>query len=136
MDGHETFDPTDTSTSTSKENNNRNKNKKLKNDISSNNDDDDEQDQKIKVLVPRAGIVVTNDAANGDTSRWTELQQTVSFHARLNSVLGAPTEFRFLNKPSNGGPQKFRVGYENQNIHRQSKNNRDNNSFIQIFGGG
>jgi len=138
MDGHETFDPTDTATSTStageNDSRNKNKNEKRKNDDGSN--DDEEEDQKIKVLVPRAGIVVTNDAADGDTSRWTELQQTVNFHARLNSVLGAPTEFRFLNKPSNGGPQKFRVGYENQHIHRQSNNNRDNNSFIQIFGGG
>ncbi|VEU38659.1 unnamed protein product [Pseudo-nitzschia multistriata] len=85
-----------------------------------------------KILVPRIGVV-SNDFADGDISRWTELRQTVNYHATLNSVLGAPTEFRFLNKPSNGGPRNFRVGYENQHIHRQSNNNENK---IRIFGGG
>lgn len=64
-----------------------------------------------KVLVPRSGL--TNGAADGDTTRWAELQETVMCHAHLLSILGAPTEFRMLNPPSNGGPQNFRVGYSN-----------------------
>eukprot|EP00534_Pseudo-nitzschia_fraudulenta_P007905 CAMPEP_0201151992 /NCGR_PEP_ID=MMETSP0851-20130426/12799_1 /ASSEMBLY_ACC=CAM_ASM_000631 /TAXON_ID=183588 /ORGANISM="Pseudo-nitzschia fraudulenta, Strain WWA7" /LENGTH=552 /DNA_ID=CAMNT_0047428947 /DNA_START=52 /DNA_END=1710 /DNA_ORIENTATION=+ len=65
-----------------------------------------------KVLVPRSG---GGDAADGDTTRWAELQETVKVHALLLSVLGAPTDFRLLNEPSNGGPRKFRVGYDNNN---------------------
>lgn len=114
MDGHEALESTDEE----EENNNRRKNEERK--------DIDEHDGKV--LVPRAGVVL-NDAADGDTSRWSELRQTVNFHAKLSSVLGAPTEFRFLNKPSNGGPQKFRVGHENQHIHKQS------NNAMQLFGG-
>lgn len=64
-----------------------------------------------RVLVPRSGL--TNGAADGDTTRWAELRETVMTHAQLLSILKAPTDFRLLNPPSNGGPQKFRVGYNN-----------------------
>jgi len=69
---------------------------------------------KERVLVPRSDL--TNSAADGDTTRWAELQETVLCHAQLLSILGAPTDFRLLNPPSNGGPQKFRVGYDKNNI--------------------
>lgn len=87
-----------------------------------------------KVLIPRAGLVV-NDAADGETSRWTELTETINFHAKLHSTIGAPTEFRFLNKPSSGGPQNFRVGYENQHIHKQQQQQQQNNNHnnFQVF---
>jgi len=116
MDGHEALESSDA------EETNNQKSEKY--------EDADEHDGKV--LVPRAGVVL-NDAADGDTSRWTEVRQTVNFHAKLSSALGAPTEFRFLNKPSNGGPQKFRVGHENQHIHKQSNNNNPN--VMQLFGG-
>jgi hypothetical protein len=79
---------------------------------SSNENDKNDND---RVLVPRSGR--TNAAADGDTTRWAELQETVMCHAQLLSILGAPTDFRLLNPPSNGGPQKFRVGYNNNHIH-------------------
>jgi len=93
MDGHEILASND-----------RNKSNSPKNSNTSND----------KVLVPRSGL--TNAAADGDTTRWAELQETVLCHAQLLSILGAPTDFRLLNAPSNGGPQKFRVGYDNNNI--------------------
>jgi len=92
MDGHEILASND-----SKKSNSPN---------SSNNSND-------KVIVPRSGL--TNAAADGDTTRWAELQETVMCHAQLLSILGAPTDFRLLNPPSDGGPQKFRVGYSNNN---------------------
>mmetsp|Transcript_6400 Transcript_6400/g.15849 ORF Transcript_6400/g.15849 Transcript_6400/m.15849 type:complete len:470 (+) Transcript_6400:219-1628(+) len=95
MDGHEILEQSDC---------NKKRNKQKGN--IQNNDSE-------KVLVPRASV--TNAAADGDTTRWAELQETVACHAQLLSILGAPTDFRLLNPPSNGGPQKFRVGYYNNN---------------------
>jgi Mg-chelatase subunit ChlD len=58
--------------------------------------------------------MISNTGSSSST-RWAEAQETVNCHAQLSSVLGAPTDFHLLNKPSNGGPQKFRVGYDNAN---------------------
>ena len=90
MDGHEILAQNDCNKKTNKNNDNE------------------------KVLVPRTRV--TNAAADGDTTRWAELQETVACHAQLLSILGAPTDFRLLNPPSNGGPQKFRVGYNNMQV--------------------
>ena len=98
MDGHEIKASHDSHTSNSPNSN-------------SNNDKNDNE----RVLVPRSGL--TNGAADGDTTRWAELQETVMCHAQLLSILGAPTDFRLLNSPSDGGPQKFRVGYNNNKLH-------------------
>ena len=99
-----------------------------------------EDNEKEKVLVTRSSI--TNGSADGDTSRWAELRETVMCHAQLLSILKAPTDFRLLNPPSNGGPQKFRVGYTNNNMlpsmpslpgifrrKNQSDSNQQNNNF-------
>jgi hypothetical protein len=46
-----------------------------------------------------------------DCSRWSEIQQTVEYHARMAAVLGAPTVFRLLNDPGRmAGPQQFSIG--------------------------
>lgn len=43
-------------------------------------------------------------------SRWTEIQETVEYHARIAALLGAPTVFRLLNDPGRmAGPQQFSV---------------------------
>ena len=43
-------------------------------------------------------------------SRWSELQQTVEYHAQMAAVLKAPTVFRLLNDPGQiVGPQQFSV---------------------------
>ena len=43
-------------------------------------------------------------------TRWTELQDTVEYHAELAALLGASTVFRFLNDPgAQVGPQEFSV---------------------------
>lgn len=44
-------------------------------------------------------------------TRWAEVQETVNCHAMLAASISAPTDFRLLNPPSEGGPQSFRVGY-------------------------
>lgn len=45
-----------------------------------------------------------------ECSRWTELQQTVEYHAQLASVLRTPTTFRLLNDPGRVcGPQIFHI---------------------------
>jgi hypothetical protein len=45
-----------------------------------------------------------------DCSRWTEIQQTVEYHARMAALLEAPTVFRLLNDPGKMcGPQQFSV---------------------------
>ena len=101
----------------------------------------DHQTDNEKVLVRRGSL--TNAAADGDTTRWAELRETVMTHAQLLSILKAPTDFRLLNPPSNGGPQKFRVGYNN-NIQvlpsmpaifrrkNQSDSNQQNNNNFQL----
>jgi hypothetical protein len=50
---------------------------------------------------------------SSSSTRWAEVKEVVSCHAQLSDLLGVPTEFRLLNPPSSGGPQKFRVGYNN-----------------------
>ena len=43
-------------------------------------------------------------------SRWSELQQTVEYHAQISALLKAPTVFRLLNDPGRiVGPQQFSV---------------------------
>mmetsp|Transcript_21544 Transcript_21544/g.32891 ORF Transcript_21544/g.32891 Transcript_21544/m.32891 type:complete len:383 (-) Transcript_21544:177-1325(-) len=42
-------------------------------------------------------------------TRWEEIQQTVSYHARMAATLLAPTSFRLLNHPGGNYPQSFGV---------------------------
>jgi hypothetical protein len=43
-------------------------------------------------------------------SRWSELQQTVEYHAQISALLKAPTVFRLLNDPGRiVGPQQFSI---------------------------
>lgn len=43
-------------------------------------------------------------------SRWSELQQTVEYHAQISALMKAPTVFRLLNDPGRMvGPQKFSI---------------------------
>jgi hypothetical protein len=45
-----------------------------------------------------------------ECSRWTEMQQTVEYHAQMAALLRAPTIFRLLNDPSRiWGPQIFSI---------------------------
>lgn len=48
---------------------------------------------------------------DADCTRWAEVEETVNCHAQLSALISAPTDFRLLNPPPNGGPQSFRVGY-------------------------
>jgi len=49
-------------------------------------------------------------------SRWSELQQTVEYHAKMAALLKAPTVFRLLNDPGRMiGPQQFSIGERGQN---------------------
>ncbi len=44
-------------------------------------------------------------------TRWSEIQETVDYHAQLAAMMKAPTRFRLLNNPgSNVGPQIFSIG--------------------------
>jgi hypothetical protein len=44
-------------------------------------------------------------------SRWSEIQQTVEYHAQMAHLLKAPTVFRLLNDPGRiVGPQQFSIG--------------------------
>ncbi len=42
-------------------------------------------------------------------SRWSEIQETVEYHASLAALMKAPTIFRLLNDPGNIGPQVFSI---------------------------
>jgi hypothetical protein len=43
-------------------------------------------------------------------TRWTEIQQTVDYHAQMAALLQAPTVFRLLNDPGKAiGPQQFSI---------------------------
>lgn len=45
-----------------------------------------------------------------ECSRWTELQQTVEYHAQMAAVLHAPTTFRLLNDPGRvAGPPSLSI---------------------------
>lgn len=61
-------------------------------------------------------LLTLNDNGDEECSRWDEISETVESHIHLASLLGAPSEFRLLNPPKNGGPlvrgpHRFRVGY-------------------------
>ena len=61
-------------------------------------------------------LLTSNDNGDEECSRWDEISETVESHIHLASSLGAPSEFRLLNPPKNGGPlvrgpHRFRVGY-------------------------
>jgi hypothetical protein len=46
-----------------------------------------------------------------DCTRWSEIQQTVEYHAQMAYLLKAPTVFRLLNDPGKiVGPQQFSIG--------------------------
>jgi Mg-chelatase subunit ChlD len=46
-----------------------------------------------------------------DCTRWSEIQQTVEYHARMAHLLKSPTVFRLLNDPGRVvGPQQFSIG--------------------------
>lgn len=45
-----------------------------------------------------------------DCTRWSEIQQTVEYHAQMASLMKAPTVFRLLNDPGKFvGPQQFSI---------------------------
>lgn len=45
-----------------------------------------------------------------DCTRWTEMQDTVEYHAQMAAVLNSPTVFRLLNDPGRiAGPQQFSI---------------------------
>jgi hypothetical protein len=45
------------------------------------------------------------------STRWSEMQQTVEYHAQLSALIRSPTVFRLLNDPGRVvGPQQFSVG--------------------------
>lgn len=46
-------------------------------------------------------------------SRWSELGDSLTFHADAAAHLLAPTEFRFINAPGNGAPQYYEAGAGN-----------------------
>ena len=61
-------------------------------------------------------LLSSSDNGDEECSRWDEVSETVECHIHLAAALGAPSEFRLLNPPKNGGPlvrgpQSFRVGY-------------------------
>ena len=61
-------------------------------------------------------LLTSSDNGDEECSRWDEISETVESHIHLASSLGAPSEFRLLNPPKNGGPlirgpHRFRVGY-------------------------
>lgn len=61
-------------------------------------------------------LLTSSDNGDEECSRWDEITETVESHIHLASSLGAPSEFRLLNPPKNGGllvrgPHRFRVGY-------------------------
>lgn len=73
-------------------------------------------------IVDNSGSMKTNDGnkiclgkGNGVSivagcSRWTEMQQTVEYHARLAALIQAPTTFRMLNDPGHvDRPQQFGI---------------------------
>lgn len=46
-----------------------------------------------------------------DCSRWSEIRETVEYHAQIAALLEAPTVFRLLNDPGRMvGPQQFSIG--------------------------
>lgn len=61
-------------------------------------------------------IVETNNKNNVklvDCTRWSEIQQTVEYHAEMAYLLKAPTVFRLLNDPGKiVGPQQFSIGVD------------------------
>lgn len=53
-------------------------------------------------------------------TRWTELQECVSYHAQLAALIQAPTIFRMLNDPGRAvGPQRFSVAEHHDAIAHQ-----------------
>jgi hypothetical protein len=51
-----------------------------------------------------------NDVKIVSCTRWTEIQETVDYHAQMAALLQAPTVFRLLNEPGKvHGPQQFSV---------------------------
>eukprot|EP00545_Synedropsis_sp_CCMP1620_P009423 CAMPEP_0119015600 /NCGR_PEP_ID=MMETSP1176-20130426/11282_1 /TAXON_ID=265551 /ORGANISM="Synedropsis recta cf, Strain CCMP1620" /LENGTH=390 /DNA_ID=CAMNT_0006968907 /DNA_START=136 /DNA_END=1308 /DNA_ORIENTATION=+ len=65
-------------------------------------------------------IVETRSSSNVklvDCTRWSEIQQTVEYHARMAYLLKAPTVFRLLNDPGKiVGPQQFSIGEKGFNM--------------------
>lgn len=53
----------------------------------------------------------TNDVRFVGCSRWSEIKETVEYHAQIAALLEAPTVFRLLNDPGRMvGPQQFSIG--------------------------
>ena len=65
------------------------------------------QTEDGKVFVPdgRAGAL-----RKVGCSRWEELGETMRWHGATAATLGARTEFRLLNPPRSGAPQRVVVG--------------------------
>ena len=53
----------------------------------------------------------SNDVRFVNCSRWSEIRETVEYHAQIAALLEAPTVFRLLNDPGRmAGPQQFSIG--------------------------
>jgi hypothetical protein len=64
----------------------------------------EEKDRKIRVV--------------RGCSRWSEMQQTVEYHARIAASIEAPTVFRMLNDPgANVGPQELTIAVNSLERH-------------------
>ena len=49
-------------------------------------------------------LLSSSDNGDEECSRWDEVSETVLAHTHLAAELGAPSEFRLLNPPKDGGP--------------------------------
>jgi hypothetical protein len=49
-------------------------------------------------------LLSSSDNGDEECSRWDEVSETVECHIHLAAALGAPSEFRLLNPPKDGGP--------------------------------
>jgi len=53
---------------------------------------------------------IRSQASYASCTRWEEIQECVLFHAKLSTLLNAPTRFKFLNDPGQSiGPQEFSI---------------------------
>ena len=127
LDGHQVETPTSATSSSSTS-------------LGETKDDSKKKTGAEAAIVPvgaaHAGVVASSSAittASSTCTRWDEVQETVNIHAQLSAALNAPTDFRLLNKPQNGGPQKFRVGYGLSGEECEIDSNGNNNNKCGIL---
>jgi len=59
----------------------------------------------------------TNVLRDIECSRWDEIRDCVHYHEQMSNLLGAPTEFRLLNQPSETERHTFFAGVEGSQSH-------------------